>query len=124
MDQDLRRDGEPRYTSLYDGYKYEVIVEKNGHYPQDHDYPAVPGDAVIGDCWHRFYVRMLEVVQSMDLVRQAISKYTAADGDCGTPIKLNHKLTAGEAYLETEAPKGQMGFYIVSDGSAIPWRAP
>jgi NADH-quinone oxidoreductase subunit D len=29
----------------------------------------------------------------------------------------------GEAYLETEAPRGQMGFYIVSDGNPIPWRA-
>ncbi|MBA3482824.1 MAG: NADH-quinone oxidoreductase subunit D, partial [Pirellulales bacterium] len=28
----------------------------------------------------------------------------------------------GEAYLETEAPRGQMGFYIVSHGEAIPWR--
>ena len=27
---------------MYDGYAFEVIVEKNGHYPRDHDYPAVP----------------------------------------------------------------------------------
>ena len=27
-----------------------------------------------------------------------------------------------EAYLETEAPKGQMGFYLVSEGGSIPWR--
>ncbi|NLX54077.1 MAG: NADH-quinone oxidoreductase subunit D [Planctomycetaceae bacterium] len=122
IDQDLRRDGEPWYTSLYDGYQFAVIVQKEGHYPQDHDYPAVPAEAVLGDCWHRFYVRMLEVVQSMDIVRQALDKYAAAAGDCGTPIKLNHKLPPGEAYLETEAPKGQMGFYLVTDGSAIPWR--
>jgi NADH-quinone oxidoreductase subunit D len=31
-------------------------------------------------------------------------------------------LPKGEAYLETECPRGQMGFYIVSDGSSIPWR--
>ncbi|MHB8865014.1 MAG: NADH-quinone oxidoreductase subunit D-related protein [Pirellulaceae bacterium] len=92
-------------------------------YPQDHVYPPVPGETVLGDCWHRFYVRMLEVVQSMDIVRQAMEKYSTAAGDCGTPLKLNHKLPAGETYLETEAPKGQMGFYLVSDGSAIPWRA-
>ena len=40
----------------------------------------------------------------------------------GEPIKLNLKLPKGEAYLETEAPRGQMGFGLVSDGSAIPWR--
>jgi len=123
VDQDLRRDGEPCYTSLYAPYKFEVIVQKDGHYQRDHDYPPVPSEAVLGDSWHRFYVRMLEVVQSMDIVRQALDVYTAAPGDCGTPIKLNQKLPPGEAYLETEAPKGQMGFYLVTYGTAIPWRA-
>ncbi|MFM7845860.1 MAG: NADH-quinone oxidoreductase subunit D, partial [Planctomycetota bacterium] len=122
VDYDLRRDGEPIYTSLYDGYAFEVIVQKNGSYPQDHDYPAVPHDAVLGDCWHRFYVRMLEVMQSIDLVRQGIERYSQSTGDWGTPIKLTTKLPKGEAYLETECPRGQMGFYLVSDGNAIPWR--
>ena len=40
----------------------------------DHKYPPVPTEAVLGDCWHRFYVRMLEVIQSIDLVRQGINK--------------------------------------------------
>jgi NADH-quinone oxidoreductase subunit D len=122
IDYDLRRDGEERYTEMYDGYAFEVIVEKNGSYPKDHAYPDVPKEAVLGDCWHRFYVRMLEVVQAIDIVRQAFVKYSAASGDWGTPIKLSTKLPKGDAYLETEAPRGQMGFYIVSDGSPIPWR--
>jgi len=122
VDHDLRRDGEERYTEMYDGYAFEVIVQKNGHYPRDHDYPPVPDEAVLGDCWHRFYVRMLEVVQAVDLVRQAIDCYSTASGDWGIPIKLTQKLPKGEAYLETESPRGQMGFYIVSDGTAIPWR--
>jgi NADH-quinone oxidoreductase subunit D len=122
VDYDLRRDGEERYTQMYDGYAFEVIVERNGYYPKDHDYPAVPREAVLGDCWHRFYVRMLEVMQAIDLVRQAIPKYASATGSYGEPIKLMTKLPKGEAYLETEAPRGQMGFYLVSDGSSIPWR--
>ncbi|HPM83527.1 MAG TPA: NADH-quinone oxidoreductase subunit D [Candidatus Anammoximicrobium sp.] len=120
---DLRRDGEPFYTRMYDGYQFEVIAQTNGRYPQDHDYPPVPQEAVLGDCWHRFYVRMLEVVESMDLVRQGIGLYRTASGDWGIPLKLTQKLPPGEVYLETECPKGQMGFYLVSDGSAIPWRA-
>jgi NADH-quinone oxidoreductase subunit D len=123
VDHDLRRDGEEIYTAMYDGYAFEVIVQKNGHYPKDHDYPAVPREAVLGDCWHRFYVRMLEVVQSMDLVRQGIDRYSTATGSYGEPMKLNQKLPKGEVYLETEAPRGQMGFYVVSNGEAIPWRA-
>jgi len=122
VDYDLRRDGEERYTEMYDGYAFEVVVQKDGHYPRDHVYPAVPPEAVLGDCWHRFYVRMLEVIQSMDLVRQAMDRYSTAQGDWGIPIKLTQKLPPGDAYLETECPRGQMGFYIVSDGGAIPWR--
>jgi NADH-quinone oxidoreductase subunit D len=123
VDQDLRRDGETRYTDMYDGYAFEIIAQRDGHYPRDHDYPAVPSDAVLGDCWHRFYVRMLEVVQSIDIVRQAMQRYSTAAGNWGEPIKLSSKLPKGEVYLETEAPKGQMGFMIVSNGTAIPWRA-
>ncbi|MEK6237518.1 MAG: NADH-quinone oxidoreductase subunit D [Planctomycetales bacterium] len=123
VDQDLRRDGEACYTSMYDGYAFEIIVDRDGHYPKDHDYPAVPVETVLGDCWHRFYVRMLEVMQAIDLVRQAIDRYSTASGSHAEPVKWNQKLPKGEAYLETEAPRGQMGFYVVSDGSAIPWRA-
>ncbi len=122
VDHDLRRDGEEIYTAMYDGYAFEVVVEKNGHYPKDHDYPRIPKEAVLGDCWHRFYVRMLEVIQAIDLVRQAIERYSTASGNYGEPVKLNAKLPKGEVYLETEAPRGQMGFYLVSDGNAVPWR--
>ena len=123
VDHDLRRDGEERYTEMYDGYAFEVVVQKDGHYPRDHDYPPVPPEAVLGDCWHRFYVRMLEVVQAVDIIRQGIEFYRSSEGDWGHPIKLSTKLPKGEVYLETECPRGQMGFYLVSDGSAIPWRA-
>ena len=123
VDHDMRRDGEEIYTSMYEGYAFEVVCQRDGHYPRDHDYPPVPHEAVLGDCWHRFYVRMLEVVQSVDLCRQAIDRYSTSTGSHGEPIKLAQKLPKGECYLETECPKGQMGFYLVTTGEAIPWRA-
>jgi NADH-quinone oxidoreductase subunit D len=120
---DLRRHGEPRVTRMYEDYDFEIIAEHEGNYPQDRDdYPAVPPETVLGDCWHRFYVRMLECVQSIRLIRQAMEKYRKCDGPLGDPIKMTQKLPKGEVYLETEAPKGQMGFMVVSDGTAIPWR--
>jgi len=122
VDWDLRRDGEPRYTQMYDGYDFDVIAQTDGHYPHHENYPPVPAAAVLGDCWHRFYVRMLEVVQSMRLVRQAIERYRRADGTHGEPVKPRQKLPQGTAYMETEAPKGQMGFMIISDGTPVPWR--
>ncbi len=120
---DLRRDGDPWYTRMYDGYRFEVIVQTAGQYPQDQKYPPVPAAAVLGDSWHRFYVRMLEVVQSVGLVRQAMERYGRTTGGVGDPLRLSHKLPKGEVYLETEAPKGQMGFMVIGDGSATPWRA-
>ncbi len=122
VDWDLRRDGEARYTDMYDGYDFEVIAQTGGRYPQDHDYPPVPKAAVLGDNWHRFYVRMLEVVQSIELVRQAMDKYRGTSDSIGKPMTLKKRLPQGEAYLETEAPKGQMGFMIIGDGTPVPWR--
>jgi len=122
VDWDLRRDGDPWYTRMYQGYDWDVIVQVNGRYPHDENYPQVPRAAVLGDCWHRFYVRMLEVVQSMRLVRQGIERYRTAAGSVGQPIKLSQKLPKGEVYLETEAPKGQMGFMVIGDDSAVPVR--
>jgi NADH-quinone oxidoreductase subunit D len=102
-----------------------VAVQKEGHYPRDHTYPAVPATAILGDCWHRFFVRMVEVVQSVDLVRQAMDRYSTAKGSYGVPVKLTEKLPKGEAYLETECPRGQMGFYVVGRPAkdAVPLRA-
>lgn len=122
VDWDLRRDGDPWYTRMYEGYDWDVIAPTNGRYPHQEDYPPVPREAVVGDSWHRFYVRMLEVVQSVRLVRQAVERYRAAGGSVGEPIKLSQKLPKGEVYLETEAPKGQMGFMVVGDDSPVPWR--
>ncbi|MDD4268393.1 MAG: NADH-quinone oxidoreductase subunit D [Pirellulaceae bacterium] len=119
---DLRRDGQPPVARMYEDYRFEVIAQVDGSYPRDQEYPPVPPEAVVGDCWHRFYVRMLEVVQSIGLVRQAIEHYRRSAGPVSEPIKITQKLPRGEAYLETEAPKGQMGFLVVGDGTAIPWR--
>ncbi len=51
-----------------------------------------------------------------------MEKYSRTSEVLPEPIKLRQKLPKGEAYLETEAPKGQMGFMIVSDGTPVPWR--
>ncbi|NQT38983.1 MAG: NADH-quinone oxidoreductase subunit D [Planctomycetes bacterium] len=120
---DVRRDGDPWYTRMYEDYEFEVIAEIDGKYPQDQEYPPVPEAVVLGDSWHRYYVRMLEVVQSMRLIRQAMEFYRQTDPQWSDPIKVTEKLPKGQVYLETEAPKGQMGFMVIGDGTAKPWRA-
>jgi NADH-quinone oxidoreductase subunit D len=113
VDVDLRRDGEPIYTRMYEGYDFEIPVAP---------FEDAPRDAVVGDCWSRFYVRMMEVVQAIRLVRQSIPKYQAAEGSHREPFKMNTKLPKDEVYLETECPRGQMGFYVVGNGNAEPIR--
>ena len=107
VDWDLRRDGEPRYTQMYDGYKFEVIAQINGRYPQDHPYPPVPREAVLGDCWHRFYVRMLEVVQSMELVRQAMEKYSRAPGTLASRSSCSRSCPRARRTWKPRPPRGR-----------------
>ena len=110
----------------YETYQFKAVIPPftDGYY-DDEEFgvkPRTPSDAVIGDCWHRFYVRMLEVMQSIDLVRQGIDRYSTAKGSHGIPVKLTEKLPKGEAYLETEAPRGQMGYMVVGNNGPIPLR--
>ena len=114
VDQDLRRDGEPIYTRMYEGYDFDIPVAP---------FADAPPEVVLGDNWSRFYVRMREVVQAIRLVRQGLQRYDSADGLHRLPFKMNSKLPVDECYLETECPRGQMGFYIVSNGNAQPLRA-
>ena len=114
VDHDLRRDGEPIYTRMYEGYDYKICVAP---------FADAPPEVILGDNWCRFYVRMLEVVESIKLVRQGIAKYPNAEGTYRVPHKMNTKLPKDECYLETECPRGQMGFYIVGNGDAEPYRA-
>lgn len=104
-----RDDGDPEWDLRrlepycgYENYDFKVIIPP---------FEEAPKEAVIGDCWHRFYVRMLEVWQSISLVEQALEKYKTAEGS--HRIEPPRTLPAGEAYVETECPRGQMGFYVV-----------
>jgi NADH-quinone oxidoreductase subunit D len=113
VDFDLRRDGEPIYTRMYKDYDFDVIAAP---------FEDAPREVILGDNWCRFYVRMMEVMQAIRLVRQAIPKYKAATGNFREVFKLNSKLPKDEVYLETEAPRGQMGFYVVGNGEGNPLR--
>lgn len=100
----------------YETYQFKAIIPPfNDNFYDDEEFgvrPRAPRAAVLGDCWHRFYVRMLEVVESIRLVEQGLKRYPTAAG--AHRIEMPRHLPAGEAYAETECPRGQMGFYIVA----------
>jgi NADH-quinone oxidoreductase subunit D len=114
VDFDLRRDGDPIYTRMYKGYEFDIPVAP---------FKKAPPEALLGDNWSRFFVRMNEVAQSIRLCRQAMDRYPTAEGTFRVPFKMATKLPKNEVYLETECPRGAMGFYIVGNGESIPLRA-
>lgn len=123
---DLRR-AQP--YECYDEFEFQIPVGKNG------------------DCYDRYLVRMEEMRQSVAIIRQAIEKLKGENG----PVLAHGKLCpprraemkqsmealihhfklytegfhvpAGEVYASVEAPKGEFGVYLVSDGSNKPYRA-
>lgn len=114
VDHDLRRDGEPIYTRMYENHNFRIAVAP---------FDEAPPQTELGDCWNRFYVRMIEIAECVTLIRQGLVRYEAAEGAYRIPHRLNAKLPKDEAYLETECPRGQMGFYLVGDGTPVPLRA-
>jgi NADH-quinone oxidoreductase subunit D len=98
-----------------------------------------------GDVYDRYLVRMLEMQQSLNIVNQALEGMPSGSYRVHNPkivppprwqitgsmealihhFKLyteGYRPPAGEVFLRTESPKGELGFYIVSDGSAKPYR--
>ena len=122
---DLRR-AQP--YECYDEFDFDVPVGNNG------------------DCYDRYLVRMEEMRQSVAIIRQAIEKLNFEDGPVLAQGKLcpprrvemkqsmealihhfklyteGFHVPEGEVYASVEAPKGEFGVYLVSDGTNKPYR--
>ena len=123
---DLRR-SQP--YECYDEFEFQVPVGTNG------------------DCYDRYLCRMEEMIQSTNIIRQAVAKLKAepagdvlARGKITPPKRLDmkrdmeslihhfklytegFKVPAGEVYAAVEAPKGEFGVYLVSDGTNRPYK--
>jgi NADH-quinone oxidoreductase subunit D len=93
--------------SVYDHLDFEIPVGK-----------GLKG--TVGDCWDRYMVRVHEMEQSVNIIEQAVEKLPA--GDVASAIPKRIRPDAGDVYVRTETPKGELGYYIVSDGTATPFR--
>ena len=125
MAWDLRR-AQP--YECYDEFEFDIPVGKNG------------------DCYDRYLCRMQEMRESLKIIQQAIQKLESSTGDVLargklTPPKrtdmktsmealIHHfklytegfKVPEGEVYVAVEAPKGEFGVFLVSDGSNKPYK--
>ena len=86
----------------YDKFDFDVAVGENG------------------DCFDRYYVRHEEVRQAARIVNQAIDDIPTGPLQAKVPRVI--KVPKGETYVRAENPKGEMGYYVVSDGGRIPYR--
>jgi NADH-quinone oxidoreductase subunit D len=87
----------------------------------DYDIPIGAGEmGTVGDCWDRYYVRMVEMKESAKIIRQALKGLPAGDVHQALPKKI--RPPKGSIYKRTESPRGDLAYYIVSDGSPIPYR--
>ena len=75
---------------------------------------------VNSDCFDRYAVRLEEIRQATRIVRQAIEGLPGGDLQAKVPRII--KVPKGEVYVRAENPKGEMGYYIVSEGGRGPYR--
>lgn len=75
-----------------------------------------------GDCYDRIMIRFLEMHESIAILHQAIQQIPSGDFIHPKAKIRNFKPPVGEAYGRIEGPKGELGFYLISDGSTNPYR--
>ena len=105
IDFDLRRDCP---YMLYD----EIHKDGALHIPV-----ATGEKGTLGDCWDRFWVRVMEMRDSIKIVRWCLANIEP--GPVLGDIPKTLKIPPGEAYLGIENPRGELGHYVVSDGGKI-----
>jgi NADH-quinone oxidoreductase subunit D len=110
---------------------------------EEYDFNVVT--ATDGDCYSRYLVRIREMRESLKIARQALDRlpsgpHTTSDRKVSFPprselatsmealihhFKLateGYRVPAGEVYAAVESPRGELGMYLISDGSARPYR--
>jgi len=97
---DVRR-AEP--YSIYDRFEFDVVVRTNG------------------DIYDRLMVRFDEIRQSIRIVQQAVKQLPDGPVMVLKPM-YQVRVPPGEAYGRVEGPKGELGFYVISNGKPTPWR--
>lgn len=88
----------------------------------DFDVPVGTGEVgVVGDCWNRYIVRMKEVIESIKIIRQVLTKLEP--GPIMGKVPKVIKLPEGEVYVRHECPRGELAFHLVAKQDAkMPYR--
>ncbi len=90
--------------SIYDTFDFEVPTHQTG------------------DIYDRYLQRLAEARESIKILKQALDRIPARGAIQAGKKPWNPKVPAGELYSRVEHPKGEYGFYLVSDGGTNPYR--
>lgn len=88
---------------IYDRFEFDVAVRYHG------------------DIYDRYLIRLDEIRQSIRILEQVVQDIPEGPIQEGKP-QYQVRVPAGEAYGRVEGPKGELGFYVVSNGKPNPWR--
>jgi NADH-quinone oxidoreductase subunit D/NADH-quinone oxidoreductase subunit C/D len=88
---------------IYDRFDFDVAVRYHG------------------DVYDRYLIRLDEIRESLKILQQAVKDIPGGDIIAGRP-QYQVRVPEGEAYGRIEGPKGELGFYVVSNGKPHPWR--
>lgn len=102
---DLRKD-DP--YSIYDRFDFNIPVGRGEM-------------GTVGDCFDRYIVRVHEMEESLKIIEQALEGMPD-EGSVDEAIPKRIRPPKGELYCRTEAPRGELGYYIISDKSSSPFR--
>ena len=73
-----------------------------------------------GDCWDRYYMRLLESYESISMIEQCLGQMEA--GPVMAQMRRIVRPPKGEVYVHSENPRGDIGVFLVSDGTDKPYR--
>lgn len=99
--RDIRRD-EP--YSLYRELEFDVPIGDDSV-------------GIVGDCYDRFVVRVKEMAESVKIVRQCLDRFPHEETEIRAKTKRIKPEAGKSVYVATEAPRGEMGYFIVGNGT-------
>ena len=100
VDYDVRK-AEP--YSIYDRFDFDVPI------------------GLDGDCWDRYYLRVQEMYESLRIIEQALEQMPEGSVSSSLGRRLIRP-PQGEVYVRAENPRGEIGVYLISDGTDRPFR--
>jgi NADH-quinone oxidoreductase subunit D len=105
------------------GFKWDLRKDDTYSVYNKFDFNIPIGEGkvgTVGDCWDRYYVRILEMGESLKIIEQALDQLP--EGDVTSAIPKRIKPPVGSVYTRVENPRGELGYFIISNGTTSPFR--